>query len=128
MKNVLSAFRRGESSGGLALIAGAIAGLVWANSPLAQSYGDLLHLKLGFSTDIYGIHLTAHDWVNDGLMAVFFLIVGLEIKREVLDGELSTFGRAALGGILLPSIVSTPPTWCFRRCSPGSPAWRRSPS
>lgn len=110
MKNVLGALR-GESFPGFVLIVAAVAGLTWANSPFHQSYDALLHAKLGLSGVVGGVPLSAHDWVNDGLMAVFFLIVGLEIKREILDGELSTLGRAALpalaalGGIVVPAIV-----------------------
>ncbi len=109
--------KTGASWPGFALIAAALAGLIWANSPLSASYTDVLHLKLGVGTGVYGIHLTAHEWVNDALMAVFFLVVGLEIKREVLEGELATFGRAALpaiaalGGIVVPSIVCAAFLW-----------------
>lgn len=94
-----------------------VVGLIWANSPLAASYERLLHAKIGMDTSLFGFHLTAHEWVNDGLMAVFFLLVGLEIKREVRVGELSTFGRAALpaiaafGGILVPSCICAAFLW-----------------
>ena len=110
-------FLRGESAGGFALAAGSAVGLIWANSPLAGSYSDLLHLKLGVSTTIYGITLTTHAWVNDAFMAVFFLLVGLEIKREMLAGGLSTVRRAALpalaalGGIVVPAIVYATILW-----------------
>jgi NhaA family Na+:H+ antiporter len=110
-------FLRSESSAGFALIVAATVGLVWANSPFAQSYSDVLHAKLGVGTNLYGIHLTAHEWVNDGLMAVFFLLIALEIKREVLVGELSTFGRAALpaiaalGGVVLPAAICAAFVW-----------------
>jgi Na+:H+ antiporter, NhaA family len=110
-------FLRSESSAGFALIAATLAGLIWANSPFAQSYSDLLHLKIGIDTNLYGVRLTAHEWINDGLMAVFFLLVALEIKRELLMGELSTFGRAALpaiaalGGILVPAAICAAFVW-----------------
>jgi NhaA family Na+:H+ antiporter len=95
-------FLRQESASGFVLIAAAIAALLWANSGLAGSYQTMLHARLGMS---------AHDWVNDALMALFFLLVALEIKRETRGGELSSFGTAALpaiaaiGGILVPSAI-----------------------
>ncbi|HEY5427308.1 MAG TPA: Na+/H+ antiporter NhaA [Candidatus Tumulicola sp.] len=102
---------------GFVLVAAALAGLIWANSSIHKSYDDMLHFTLGLGVDVPGVHLTAHDWVNDALMAVFFLLVGLEIKREILDGELSTFGRAALpviaalGGVAVPAIVCAAFVW-----------------
>jgi len=99
------------------LLGASAVGLIWANSPLVESYEHLLHAKIGIDTSLYGFHLTAHEWVNDGLMAVFFLLVGLEIKRELRIGELSTFGRAALpaiaalGGILVPSLICAAFLW-----------------
>ncbi|MGA8535143.1 MAG: Na+/H+ antiporter NhaA [Candidatus Tumulicola sp.] len=110
-------FLRSESFAGFALVAAAAGGLIWANSPFAGSYAALLHLEAGFGPAAYGIHLTTHEWVNDGLMAVFFLLVGLEIKREARDGELSTFGRTALpaigalGGVVLPSAICAAFVW-----------------
>jgi Na+:H+ antiporter, NhaA family len=103
-----------EASGGLVLMAAAVLALVVANSPLAETYFEVLHAYL------FGLSL--EHWINDGLMAVFFLLVGLEIKREVLDGQLSTWPRrilpgvAALGGMLVPALIyiafnlSTPDT------------------
>lgn len=99
------------------MAAAAVAGLLWANSPLAQSYTALLHVAFGPVFSFYNLHLSAHAWVNDGLMALFFLLVGLEIKREVVSGELSSFGRAALpalaalGGIVVPSLICAAFVW-----------------
>jgi Na+:H+ antiporter, NhaA family len=104
-------FLRNESSSGFVLIAASVVGLIFANSPMRQSFADLLHLKLGFETAFFGLQLTAHDWVNEGLMAAFFMLVTLEIRREVIDGELSTLDRAALpviaafGGIMFPALI-----------------------
>ena len=84
-----------------------------------------MHLKLGFSTNAFDLHLTVHEWVNDGLMAVFFLLVGLEIKREMLVGELSTPQRAALpafaalGGMLAPAAVCAAFVWSNPDYRPG---------
>ncbi|RVT39645.1 Na+/H+ antiporter NhaA [Sphingobium algorifonticola] len=100
--SALREFLQGQASAGLVLMAAAAAALVIANSPLGPGYEHLLHTKLG--------PLSLHHWINDGLMAVFFLLVGLEIKREVLDGQLSNWSRrilpgiAALGGMLVPAL------------------------
>ena len=75
-----------EASGGLVLMGAAAVALVLANSPLAPAYFAALHLPLG--------PLGLQHWINDGLMAVFFLFVGLEIKREFLDGQLASWSRA----------------------------------
>jgi NhaA family Na+:H+ antiporter len=98
-------------------MAAAVVGLIWANSPFHDAYHALLHAKIGIAGDAYGIHLTLHEWVDDGLMAIFFLLVGMEIKREVIAGELSSFSRAALpaiaaiGGILVPSLICAAFVW-----------------
>ncbi len=100
---MLRDFLRSESAGGLVLMATAAAALVVANSPLAEAYFSTLHMPLA------GLDLL--HWINDGLMAVFFLLVGLEIKREMLDGELSTWSRralpgfAAVGGMIVPALI-----------------------
>jgi NhaA family Na+:H+ antiporter len=102
----LGAFREffeGEASGGLVLIAAAVLALILANSPLAASYFAALEAPLG------PLHTEA--WINDALMAVFFLQVALEIKREAVEGELSTWPRralpgfGALGGMLAPALI-----------------------
>ncbi|TIX25072.1 Na+/H+ antiporter NhaA, partial [Mesorhizobium sp.] len=90
-------------AGGIILMAAAALALTVANSPLAETYFSALHAYLG--------PISVSHWVNDGLMAVFFLLVGLEIKREMLDGQLSTWPRrmlpgiAAAGGMLVPALV-----------------------
>src|SRR5205809_7231741 len=92
----IQAFSKLEAAGGILLIACTIAALVWANSPWAASYFHLwhIHMTVGFGSAQLSEEL--HYWINDGLMAVFFLIVGLEIKREALVGELASFQKAAL--------------------------------
>ncbi len=101
--SALREFLEGQSSAGLVLIAAAIVALVVANSPLGQHYETLLHAYLG--------PLSVGHWINDGLMALFFLLVGLEIKREALDGQLSTWKRrilpgiAAAGGMMAPALI-----------------------
>jgi len=95
-------FQRPAVPSGLLLFASAAVALVWANSPFAATYTALLHAPL------FGE--TAGHWINDGLMTVFFLLVGLEIKREILVGELASMERAALpmvgalGGMIVPAL------------------------
>ncbi|HYI83306.1 MAG TPA: Na+/H+ antiporter NhaA [Acetobacteraceae bacterium] len=98
--SVLRAFLDSEAAGGLVLMAAAALALVVANSPLAPAYFAALHAYLG--------PLSVLHWINDGLMAVFFLVVGLEIKRELLDGQLSTWPRRALPGIAAAGGMAVP--------------------
>ena len=101
--SVFREFLDSEAAGGIVLMAAAALALIVANSPLSETYFSALHAYLG--------PLSVSHWVNDGLMAVFFLLVGLEIKREVLDGQLSTWPRrvlpgiAAAGGMVVPALV-----------------------
>ena len=114
--SMLRTFIDGQASGGIVLMAAAALALVVANSPLAATYFDALHAYLG--------PLSVAHWINDGLMVIFFLVVGLEIKREVLDGQLSTWSRrilpgvAALGGMAVPALV-------FLAFNAGDPATAR---
>ncbi len=107
----LRSFTDSSASGGILLIAMAIAAVVWANSPWADGYERLWHTPLSVALGDLGLGGDLHFWVNDALMAVFFLVIGLEIKREVLVGELDSVARAALpaaaavGGALLPAIL-----------------------
>jgi Na+:H+ antiporter, NhaA family len=100
-----------EAVSGVALLAAAAIALAWANSPWAGAYEALWHLKLGLGVAAY---LPAHDlhfWANDGLMSVFFLVVGLEIRREIHDGALSDARVAtlpiiaAVGGVVVPALL-----------------------
>ncbi len=102
-RSILREFLRSEASGGLLLVGAAVLALVVANSPLAHDYEALLAAKLG--------PLSLHHWINDGLMALFFLLVGLEIKREFVDGHLSSWGDrtlpvlAAAAGMAVPALI-----------------------
>ena len=89
-----------ETAGGLTLMAAAALALAVANSPAAPAYFGALHAYIG--------PLSVSHWINDGLMAVFFLFVGLEIKRELLDGQLSTWPRRALPGIAAAGGMAVP--------------------
>jgi Na+:H+ antiporter, NhaA family len=102
-RSALREFLASEASGGLLLIAAAAAALIIANSAWADSYFHLIHLKLG--------PMSLLHWINDALMAFFFLLVGLEIKREMVDGHLATWADrrlpiiAAAAGMIVPAIV-----------------------
>ncbi|MFU0507492.1 Na+/H+ antiporter NhaA [Pseudaminobacter sp. NGMCC 1.201702] len=107
-----TAFRRfidSEASGGIVLMAAAALALVVANSPLAETYFNVLKTYVG--------PLNVSHWINDALMAVFFLLVGLEIKREFLDGQLSTWPRrilpgiCAAGGMAVPALIFASLNW-----------------
>ncbi len=107
MKTSLSA----EAIGGLLLIAAAVFAILLDNSPLAPYYGALLNAEGTVSVGAFGLSKPILLWINEGLMAVFFLLVGLEIKREVVTGELSDMkalalpGLAALGGMVVPALM-----------------------
>ena len=104
-------FAHKQSSGGILLIAATAVALVWANSPWGESYAALWRTKLTVGVGDASISKDLTHWINDGLMAVFFLVVGLEIKREVLVGELSSVRGAALpiaaavGGVVMPAAI-----------------------
>ncbi len=107
----LIAFLRLEAAGGLVLMASAALALIVANSPLAVHYAALLDTPLAVSVGAFGLAKPLLLWINDGLMAVFFFLVGMELKREVLEGHLSSLRQAALpafaaaGGMLVPAAV-----------------------
>jgi Na+:H+ antiporter, NhaA family len=98
-----------EASSGIALVVATLAGFAWANSPIASSYQALFHTEIAIGIAGRTFERSIHFWINDGLMTIFFFLVGLEIKREVLVGELSSFGKAALpavaalGGMVVPA-------------------------
>jgi Na+:H+ antiporter, NhaA family len=116
----LQLFGRHKLAGAGLLMMATAAAMVWANSPWAPSYHHLLHLDVGIDIGDIELHKSLHHWINDGLMGVFFFMVGLEIKRELMTGELSTLRKAtlpavaAVGGMLMPAAIyavinTTPP-------------------
>jgi Na+:H+ antiporter, NhaA family len=100
-----------ESASGVILIVAALVAFAWANSPWVELYGHMQHVEAGITLGGAGLHLSLAHWVNDGLMAIFFFVVGLEIKRELLVGELAGWQRAALpivaalGGMVVPAAI-----------------------
>ena len=108
---IFQRFFRTETVGGSVLLLFGIAALVLANSPLAEAYERLWQIRLTFGITEHSLSLTLHQWINDGLMAVFFLLVGLEIKRELIVGELASVRKAAvpiagaIGGMIVPAAV-----------------------
>ncbi len=114
-----------ESSGGILLILCTVVALLWANSPWASTYFGLWHTQLTLGLAGAQRSESLHFWINDGLMALFFLLVGLEIKREALVGELASFRKAAmpiaaaLGGMLVPAGLYL----LFNRHGPGASGW-----
>lgn len=104
-------FVHNEAFGGVLLLVCAVVAFAWANSPWDQAYDDLWHATLTLGSAHFNLTESLHLWVNDGLMAIFFFVVGLEIKREVLVGELASPRRAALpaiaalGGVVVPAAI-----------------------
>ncbi|MCK5379046.1 MAG: Na+/H+ antiporter NhaA, partial [Acidobacteria bacterium] len=83
-------FVHSQVAGSILLLACTIIALIWANSPWQGFYDHLLHIKLGFTWGGEAFKLSLHHWINDGLMVLFFFVVGLEIKRELVVGHLSS--------------------------------------
>ncbi len=104
-------FARMEAAGGILLLLATAAALAWANSPWEHSYYQIWHTQVTVTLGRVSLSESRHEWVNDGLMSIFFFLVGLEIKRELLIGELSTFKQAAfpfmaaLGGSIVPALI-----------------------
>ncbi len=115
--NPFEEFVRGESAGGITLIAAALLAFAWANSPFAPGYFALQETPFGIGIGGFGLEKPLLLWVNDGLMAVFFFLVGLEIKREVSVGELANPRDAALaviaalGGVVAPASIYAAINW-----------------
>ena len=113
----LANFLRLEAAGGLILMAAALLAMIVANSPLAAYYAALLDIPLAVSVGTFGIAKPLLLWINDGLMAVFFFLVGMELKREVLEGHLSSLRQASLpafaaaGGMLVPAAFYAAFNW-----------------
>lgn len=111
LRNALARFFQLESASGLLLIAAAVLAMLISNSPFAHFYSSLLDVPVAVQIGALKIAKPLLLWINDGLMAIFFLLVGLELKREVVYGQLATPsqiilpGAAAIGGMLVPALV-----------------------
>jgi NhaA family Na+:H+ antiporter len=123
-RSMLERFVHLETSGSILLFGATVVALIWANSSWSSSYFALWKLPLRVGRHpLFAMDL--HHWIDDGLMAVFFLVVGLEIKREIVKGELSSFRQAALpilaalGGMILPALIY----FGFNRAGPGARGW-----
>ena len=113
-KRVLSPFEEfvhRQTASGLLLMVSAIIALFLANSVFSETYQHLIHTPVGVSVGSWGLNMSMHHWVNDALMALFFFVVGMELKREIMVGELSDLKQAALpiiaaiGGMLAPALI-----------------------
>ena len=110
LRSVIRNFVRLESSSGILLLIAGLIALVLSNSSFAGVFDHILHLKLYFGTNLPLFHKSIQHWINDGLMVIFFFVVGLELKREFLEGELSMPSQAilpviaAVGGMVVPAI------------------------
>ena len=104
-------FAAHKLSGAVLLSAATVVAVAWANSPWADFYHHWLHTKVALSIGPFGLNKSISHWINDGLMGIFFFVVGLEIKRELLAGELASPRKAALpviaavGGMVVPALV-----------------------
>ena len=109
-KNMFQRFLHSQVTGSVVLVAATAIALIWANSPGGQYYFELSHTYLGIKFGEWEFKLSLSHWIKDGLMAIFFFVVGLEIKREIVVGELSSKEKAmlpvcaALGGAAVPAI------------------------
>ena len=118
-------FLSAETGGAVVLLAAVAAALIWANSPWSDSYESFWTTKLSVTIGSGGISMDLRDWVNEGLMTFFFLVVGLEAKRELDTGELRERQRlaipvaAALGGMAVPILIYT----AFNAGGSGAHAW-----
>ena len=117
LSGLIREFLRLESAGGMLLMAAAALAMVLANSPMSGLYEGLLSIPVAVQVGGLEIAKPLLLWINDGLMAIFFLLIGLEVKREVLEGQLSDPaqmvlpGVAALGGMIMPALIYAASTW-----------------
>ena len=118
-------FLRTEAAGGTVLLVAAVAALVWANSPWQDSYATVWHTEFTVRVGRWSLSEDLGHWVNDALMALFFFVVALEIKRELVEGELrdpraaALPAIAALGGMVVPALIYV----SFNAGEPGSEGW-----
>lgn len=125
IKEPLEKFIRLEASSSIILFAATVSALILANSPLSDSFLEFWNNKITISIPGFELSKPVLKWINDGLMAVFFFLIGLEIKREIVNGELSQFKKASLpvfaavGGMIFPALLFT----TLNYGQPGSQGW-----
>ena len=123
LPRIVREFLATESAGGVALLVAALVALAWANSPWRASYEAVWHTELSVDLGRLSLQADLRHWVNEGLMALFFLVVGLEVKRELVRGDLRDPRKAALpalaaaGGMIVPAVI-------FLAVNPGGEAGR----
>lgn len=111
MLQLIQRFLKLESAGGILLLLSAVAAMLLANSPLSEQYNNFLNLPVSIQISHFAIDKTLIHWINDGFMAVFFILVGMEVKKELFEGSLSSYQQAifpaiaAIGGMIIPAIV-----------------------
>ena len=111
MVQLIQRFLKLESAGGILLLFSAAVAMLLANSPLSSQYNDFLNLPVSLQIGSFSINKTLIHWINDGFMAVFFVLVGMEVKKELFEGTLSSYRQAifpaiaAVGGMLVPALV-----------------------
>ncbi|MFT7414395.1 MAG: NhaA family Na+:H+ antiporter [Methylophagaceae bacterium] len=107
----LEEFIHRQTTSGLLLMSSAILALILANGPFAENYLHILHMPISLGVASWAVEMSLHHWINDGLMALFFFVVGLELKREILVGELAKLRNAilpiaaAIGGMVVPALI-----------------------
>ena len=108
---LIQRFLKLESAGGILLLFSAAVAMLLANSPLSSQYNDFLNLPVSLQIGSFSINKTLIHWINDGFMAVFFVLVGMEVKKELFEGALSSYQQAifpaiaAVGGMIVPAVV-----------------------
>ncbi|OCB01222.1 Na+/H+ antiporter NhaA [Clostridium beijerinckii] len=111
IKNPFLQFFKNESSSGIVLLFCAIIAIIIANSNFSSMYNNIIHTYITIGYKDFSLSMSILHWINDGLMAIFFLVVGMEIKREIVFGELKSFKKtilpvsAAIGGMVVPAII-----------------------
>nr|WP_218832279.1 Na+/H+ antiporter NhaA [Haemophilus haemolyticus] len=108
---MIQRFLKLESAGGILLLFSAAVAMLLANSPLSSQYNDFLNLPVSLQIGSFSINKTLIHWINDGFMAVFFVLVGMEVKKELFEGALSSYQQAifpaiaAVGGMIVPALI-----------------------
>lgn len=111
MVQLIQRFLKFESAGSILLLFSAAVAMLLANSPLSSQYNDFLNLPVSLQIGSFSINKTLIHWINDGFMAVFFVLVGMEVKKELFEGALSSYQQAifpaiaAVGGMIVPALV-----------------------